>query len=88
MKPPHFHLSLIFSGKDRSLPLECSPLRGSTLVGSCLACKYQTRVKLMEVANTLAYYGTATVTVVKSFVVQSPVANATKLFTAIVYKFL
>jgi hypothetical protein len=46
MKPPNFHPSLIFSGKDRSPPLECSPVRGSTLLSSCLACKYQTRVEV------------------------------------------
>jgi hypothetical protein len=28
----------------RSLPIECSPIRGSTLVGSVLACKCLTRV--------------------------------------------
>jgi hypothetical protein len=28
--------------------------------------------KLMEVANTLAYYDTATITAVKSFIVQAP----------------
>ena len=33
----HFHTSLIFSGKARSLPFEWSPVRGSTLVGSSLA---------------------------------------------------
>ncbi len=36
----YFHPSLIFSGKARSLPLDWSPKRGSTLVGSNLACKY------------------------------------------------
>ncbi len=30
--------SLIFVGKARSLPLEWSSLRGSTMVGSSLAC--------------------------------------------------
>jgi hypothetical protein len=28
----HFHPSLIVLGKARSLPLDCSPVRGSTLV--------------------------------------------------------
>ncbi len=33
----------------------------------------------MEVANTLAYYDTATITAVKSFIVQAPGDNAIKL---------
>jgi hypothetical protein len=32
----------------------------------------------MEVANTLAYYDTATITVVKSFIVQAPGVDLTK----------
>ena len=39
----------------------------------------------MEVANTLAYYDTATITAVKSFIVQAPGANVIKLFTAVIY---
>jgi hypothetical protein len=42
----HFHPSLIFVGNARSLPLEWSSIRGSTLVGSSLACKYKTRVEV------------------------------------------
>jgi hypothetical protein len=34
----------------------------------------------MEVANTLAYYDTATITAVNSFIVQAPGVNAIKLF--------
>ncbi len=33
----HFHSSLTFVGKAGSLPLEWSPISGSTLVGSNLA---------------------------------------------------
>jgi hypothetical protein len=39
------------------------------------------------VANTLAYYDTATITAVKSFIVQAPGVNPIKLFTAVIYKF-
>ena len=39
----------------------------------------------MEVANTLAYYDTATITAVKSFIVQAPGANVIKLFTMVIY---
>ncbi len=60
--------SLIFAGKARSLPLEWNPVKGSTLVGSSRVTKYWTRV---EVANTLAYYYTATITAVKSFIAQA-----------------
>ncbi len=42
----HFDPSQIFMGKDKSLPLERSPVRGSSLVGSSLACKYKARVKV------------------------------------------
>ena len=46
----------------------------------------------MEVANTLAYYDTATITAVKSFIVQAPAegfpgANPIKLFTTVIYGF-
>ncbi len=43
----HFQPSLICAGKVRSLLLEqkWSPVRGSTLVCSSLACKYQTKVE-------------------------------------------
>ncbi len=41
----------------------------------------------MAVANTLAYYITATITTVKSFIVQDPGANVIKLFTGVIYGF-
>ncbi len=41
----------------------------------------------MEVANTLAYYDTATITAIKSFIVQALGANVIKLFTAVIYEF-
>jgi hypothetical protein len=40
----------------------------------------------MEVANTLAYYDTATIAAVKSFKVQAPRAGTVKLFTTIINK--
>ena len=36
-------------------------------------------------ANTLAYYDMATITAVKSFIVQAPGANVIKLFTAFLF---
>jgi hypothetical protein len=42
----------------------------------------------MAVANTLAYYVTATITAVKSFIVQAPVGPIViKLFTTVNYKY-
>jgi hypothetical protein len=41
----------------------------------------------MEVANTLAYYNTATITAVKSIKGQAPGAFTVKLFTAVIYEF-
>jgi hypothetical protein len=41
----------------------------------------------MEVANTLTYFDTATITIVKSFMVQDPGTNVKKLFAAIIYEF-
>jgi hypothetical protein len=43
--------------------------------------------KSMEVGNTLAYYDMATITAVKSFIVQGPGACTKKLFTAVIYGF-
>ncbi len=38
----------------------------------------------MEVANTLAYYDVATLTVANSFIVQAPGACTIKLFTVVI----
>ncbi len=43
--------------------------------------------KWMEVENTLAYYDTATITAVKSFIVQASGACTIKLITAVIYGF-
>jgi hypothetical protein len=42
----HFQLTLMLVSKARSLPLERSHVISSILVGSSLACKYKTRVKV------------------------------------------
>jgi hypothetical protein len=42
----------------------------------------------MAVADTLAYYDTATFMLVKSFEAQPPGACTKKLFTAVIYGFL
>ncbi len=44
----HFHPSLTIVGKARSLLLEWRPVRGSTWVGSGLACIYQARVEVTD----------------------------------------
>jgi hypothetical protein len=38
----------------------------------------------MAVVNTLAYYVTAIITAVKSFIVQAPVPSVIKLITAVI----
>jgi hypothetical protein len=60
------------SGKARCLPLNWSPVRDSTLIGSSLTTNVRLGWKRMSVANTLAYYATAIIAVVKSFMVQTP----------------
>jgi len=59
-----FHHSLIFAGKAWSPPSEWQTLKGSTLEGSGLVPRYKSKA----VANTPAYYNTATVMVIKSFI--------------------
>jgi hypothetical protein len=66
----HFYPSLIFTGKARCLTLELCPVRGFTLVG--LRTNIGLVWKRVAVANTLAYFDTATIKVVKSFIVQTP----------------
>jgi hypothetical protein len=53
---------------------------------SVLVLPTNTRLKWksMQVANTLAYYDTAIITVVKSFIVQAPGACTINLFTSII----
>jgi hypothetical protein len=43
--------------------------------------------KWLTVANTPAYYDTATITTVKCFTVKAPGANPIKPFTAVIYEF-
>ncbi len=59
----HFHSSLIFLGKARNMPLEQSRVKGSILVS------FSTMVEKLTVANSLAYYDTAAIAAVKSFIV-------------------
>jgi hypothetical protein len=66
----HFHTSLIFAGKAYQIiahaMLHCN---GRLIV---LPANIRLGWKLMEVANTQAYYDMATITAVKSFMVQVP----------------
>ncbi len=43
-----YYPSLMISGKARSLPFDWNAIRGSTLVGSNFACKYQIRVNISD----------------------------------------
>ncbi len=54
--------------------------------GSCLVLPTNIRLgwKSMQVANTLAYYDTAIITAVKSFIVQASEVGTIKLFTAVI----
>jgi hypothetical protein len=52
-----------------------------------LPANIRLRWKSMAVANILAYYVTATITAVKSFIVQATGACTKKLFTAVIYGF-
>jgi hypothetical protein len=60
----HFHPSLTFVGQVWGLP-EWSALWDSTLIVDLLT-NIRLGWKLMEVANALAYYDTATIIVVKT----------------------
>ena len=83
----HFHLSLIFAGKARSLPLEwgfCKVFHSGSLL--VLPTNIRLGLQSIKVANTLAYYDTAIITAIKSFIVQAPGASVKKLFTAVIYK--
>jgi hypothetical protein len=53
----------MFVSKARSIPLKWGPVRGSTLVG--LLENFIPGWKIMELANTLAYYEKATITALK-----------------------
>ncbi len=58
------------------------PISGPTLVGS--SPNIRPGLQCMVVANTLAYYDTATFMVVKSLIVQDLVVCTIKLFTAVI----
>ncbi len=62
--------------------------RGSVLVGSCLAHKYQTKVEVMEGENTLAYYSMAVIMAMKSCIVLAcgALAQCYKSFMAAMYE--
>ncbi len=70
-KVSHFHPRIIFRGKCGSQPLELSPIRGSTLVSSSLACKCYPRVEVTDFRkhSSLLQYGKNTA--VKYVIVQA-----------------
>ncbi len=49
--------------KSRLEPTRVKPIKGYTLTGFYLDRKYESRVEVNALANTLAYYDTATITV-------------------------
>ncbi len=61
----------------------CGHMRGFTLVGSSLACKYLTRVE-MNGNSKLAYYDMGTIMVIKRFIVHGPGPCNIKLFMVII----
>ncbi len=70
---------LIIMSKARSQPLEKSPERGSTQVGSGLACKMSLGSKRQLVTNGLAYCDPELITTAKIvFVILGPCVNRTK----------
>jgi hypothetical protein len=81
----HFHSSLV--GKARSLPLEGSPMRGSTLVGFSLT-NIRVGWKWIEGENTLAYHSMAIIMAMKSFTLlaSGALAQYYKNFTAAIYE--
>ncbi len=64
----HFHISLIFAIK-RAYQSEATRLHSDRLLA--LPLNIRQLWKLMKVTNTLAYYGTATLPDVTSFIVQA-----------------
>jgi hypothetical protein len=60
-----FRPNLIFASKAKSVPSVES--RGSPRVGSDFARRYDTKMDV-KVTNALAYYGTALIASVKSFI--------------------
>ena len=66
----YLHASLIFADKVRSLPLECSIVRGFTLVGSSLA---GIEGKRLTLTNTTAYYDEELITALKTLLYRSQV---------------
>ncbi len=65
------HPILIFAGKVPTIRVEfCKVLHSGRL--QVFPTNIRLDWKWVEVANTLAYYDTATITAVKSFIVQAP----------------
>ncbi len=81
------HPSLIFVSKAKSLLFKWYPVRGSTLVGSSDAWKEYNKVEMTNMANSLAYYDTNTISAVKSFIVHVPGPNLKELFVDIIYEY-
>ncbi len=67
----HFHLSLIFAGKELTIKVEfCKAFHSGSLL--VLPTNIRLGWKSMQVANTLITYDTAIITAVKCFIVQAP----------------
>ncbi len=81
----HFHSSLLFLGKDRSLPLELRLVRAPLLSATTLPAKIRLGWKCLTMANTLAYNVTALNTSVTKFIVQASGEFITAVIVATSY---
>jgi hypothetical protein len=70
----HFHPSLLFAVKARTLTLKCSLSASSTWVGSNFGCQYQTNAEVIAVTNTPAYCKLVLITTVKVLQVRPKVS--------------
>ncbi len=81
----HFHSNLLFSGKDRSLPLELRLVRAPLWLGTTLRAKIRLGWKCLTMANTLAYNVTALNTTVTNFILQVSGEFITAVIVATLY---
>ncbi len=84
----HFHPSLIFAGKARSLPLEWIPYRTPLWKPTRVVALFA-NIRLgwewMAATNTLAYYDTAAIMAVNLFIAQESRTSINKRFNAVIY---
>jgi hypothetical protein len=79
---------ITFAGKAGAYQSESLVGLNSNSWLPAVPAKIRQERKWLTVANTLAYYNTATITAVKSIIGQAPGAFTVKLFTDVIYEFL